>query len=165
MDFERNRQENRRGGSLIQIRALQPIDVVALDLQESQVGQLGAYEPVRDIKHGVELQALGPAWSALDDDGNVLCCAGFGTVFAGRQAIAWALFGQRFADSARAQARVLAFMRQRVADVGYPRLEAIARADQAAECRWLERIGFSRAMLLRQWGPLGQDHVFYERVK
>lgn len=150
---------------MIQIRALEPIDVVALDLQESQVGQLGAFEPVRDIKHGVELQALGPAWSALDAEGNVLCCAGFGTVFPRQQAIAWALFGARFAASFRAQAAVLRFMRQRVADVDFPRLEAIARADRPSECGWLEAIGFEARTLLRKWGPLGQDHIFYERVK
>lgn len=150
---------------MIQIRPLEPIDVVALDLQESQVGQLGAYEPMRDIRHGVELQALGPAWSALDDAGDVLCCAGFGTVFPDRQAICWALFGQRFGASVQAQTAVLRFMRARVADYAFPRLEAIARADRPSECRWLEAIGFVRGMVLRQWGPLGQDHVFYERVK
>jgi hypothetical protein len=150
---------------MITLRALEPIDVVALDLQESQVGQLGAFEPVRDIAHGVELQALGPAWSALDARGDVLCCAGFGTVFPGQQAICWALFGARFAASVRAQAAVLAFMRQRVADTHFPRLEAIARADRPSECAWLERIGFTRGMVLRKWGPLGEDHIFYERVK
>lgn len=150
---------------MIQIRPLEPIDVVALDLQESQVGQLGAFEPVRDIKHGVELQALGPAWTALDVGGDVLCCAGFGTVFPRQQALCWALFGARFAASIRAQAAVLAFMRERVADAPFPRLEAIARADRASECRWLERVGFSRGMALRCWGPTGEDHVFYERVK
>lgn len=150
---------------MITIRALEPIDVVALDLQESQVGQLGAFEPVRDIKHGVELQSLGPAWSALDDDGNVLCCAGFGTVFPDRQALAWALFGKRFAASMKAQVAVMRFMRHQVATVAFPRLEAMARAACPSECAWLERIGFKRRMLLQKWGPLGEDHVFYERVK
>jgi len=150
---------------LITIRALEPIDVVALDLQESQVGQLGAFEPVRDIKHGVELQSLGPAWSAIDAQGDVLCCAGFGTVFPKQQALAWALFGKRFAANVRAQAAVLRFMRARVADVGFVRLEAMARAACPSECAWLERIGFERRMLLRKWGPLGEDHVFFERVK
>lgn len=149
----------------ITIRALEPIDVVALDLQESQVGQFGAFEPMRDIRHGLELQALGPAWSALDARGDVLCCAGFGTVFPGQQAICWALFGQRFAASVKAQGAVLRFMRDQVASYPFPRLEAIARAACAAECAWLERIGFERRALLRKWGPLGQDHVFYERVK
>lgn len=145
-------------------RAFEPIDVVALDLQSSQVGQLGPHEPVRDIRHGVELQQIGPAWTARAPDGDVLVCAGFGEVFPGRQALAWALFAEAFGRSVQAQGAVLAFMRARLAEQSFGRIEAIARAAMASECRWLERIGFDRAHVLRRWGPKGEDHILYERI-
>ncbi|QUM73345.1 hypothetical protein [Sphingopyxis granuli] len=148
----------------IEIRPLQPLDVLALDRQPNVEGQFGLYEPIKNIRHGIELQAMGPAWSAIAGDGTVLCCAGFGQVFADVQATAWAIFSRQFVESARAQAAVIRFMRARVAEGPWRRIEALCRAAWPAEGRWLERVGFSRVALLRAWGPQSEDYWLFERV-
>jgi hypothetical protein len=149
----------------IAIRPLMPLDVLALDRQPNVDGQFGIYEPVRNIAHGTELMAMGPAWSAVGADGAILCCAGFGEVFAGVQATAWALFSREFATSIRAQAAVGRFMRSRVAEGPWRRIEALCRVDWPAEARWLEYVGFRRhGEPLRAWGPLSEDYWLYERV-
>ena len=79
---------------MVRIRAFQPTDAVAIHLQPSQVGQLGAFEDVRDLRYGMELDRMGPAWSVVDAAGDVLMCAGLGEVFPGLQVTAWALIAQ-----------------------------------------------------------------------
>lgn len=148
----------------IAIRPLMPLDVLALDQLPGIEGQYGVYEPVKNIAHGIELQAMGPAWTALSSDGTILCCAGFGRVFGDIQASAWALFSRQFAGSARAQAAVMQFMRAQVRAVPFRRIEALCRDAFPAEGRWLERIGFRRVAMLRAWGPHSEDYWLFERV-
>lgn len=148
----------------VEIRPLLPLDVLALDRLPNVEGQFGVYEPVKNIAHGLELQAMGPAWTALRDDGTILCCAGFGQVFADVQATAWALFGRDFAQSARAQATVMRFMRDRIAEGPWRRIEALCRDAYPAEGRWLQRVGFTRVAMLRAWGPHSEDYWLFERV-
>ena len=140
--------------------SFEPADVVALDLQETQVGQLGPYEPVRNLKHGIELKAMGPAWTLRNDTGDVLACSGFGEVFPGQQATIWALI----ADVTAARFAVVRFMRARLAEMPYHRIEALARASHPKECRLLEAVGFGRPHRLRKWGPAAEDHILYERI-
>ncbi|MGN6596080.1 hypothetical protein [Sphingopyxis terrae] len=148
----------------VEIRALLPLDVLALDRLPNVEGQFGIYEPIKNIAHGIELQAMGPAWTAVGEDGTILCCAGFGQVFTDVQASAWALFSREFATSARAQAAVMRFMRDRIAEGPWRRIEALCRDAWPAEGRWLERVGFSRVALLRAWGPHSEDYWLFERV-
>lgn len=148
----------------IEIRPLMPLDVLALDQMPGVEGQYGIYEPVKNIAHGLELQAMGPAWSAVDDDGSILCCAGFGRVFGDVQATAWALFSREFAASTRAQAAVLSFTRAQIVSMPFRRIEALSRDAVPAEGRWLERIGFTRVAKLRAWGPRSEDYWLFERV-
>lgn len=148
----------------VEIRPLLPLDVLALDQQPNVEGQFGIYEPVKNIRHGLELQAMGPAWSAIGADGSVLCCAGFGQVFADVQASAWALFSRQFVQSARAQATVMRFMRAQICAAPFRRIEALCRDACPAEGRWLERVGFSRVAMLRAWGPQSENYWLFERV-
>jgi hypothetical protein len=148
----------------VEIRQLQLLDVLALDQQPNVEGQFGIYEPIKNIRHGIELQAMGPAWSAIGEDGSVLCCAGFGHVFADVQASAWAMFSRQFAGSVRAQAAVMQFMRAQICASPFCRIEALCRDAYPAEGRWLERVGFERRVLLRKWGPHSEDYWLFERV-
>lgn len=148
----------------VAIRPLEPLDVLALDQMPDIEGQFGVYEPIKNIAHGIELQAMGPAWTATADDGTVLCCAGFGQIFTDVQATAWALFSRQFATSARAQAEVMQFMRAQIAGGPWRRIEALCRDAYPAEGRWLARIGFTRVALLRAWGPQSEDYWLFERV-
>lgn len=148
----------------VEIRQLLPLDVLALDQQPNVEGQFGIYEPVKNIRHGIELQAMGPAWSAIAEDGEVLCCAGFGQIFPDVQATAWAIFSRKFAESVRAQVTVIQFMREQIAAGPWQRIEALCRDSYPAEGRWLERVGFERRVLLRKWGPHSEDYWLFERV-
>ena len=143
----------------------EPADVIAIDLQPSQHGRLGVYEPVRDLAHGFELKETGIAWTARDGDGRVLICAGVGHVFPNVQGTAWALISTHFGRRLSSVGRVLAFGRARLDAMPFRRIEALARADSPRECAFLEAMDFERAALMRAWGPLSEDYVLYERVR
>lgn len=143
----------------------EPADVVAIDLQASQHGRLGIYEPVRDLQHGFDLKAMGPAWTARDGDGRILMCAGVGHVFPDVQGTAWALISNDFGHRRAAVGKVLRFGRAHLDAMPFRRIEAIACANAPRECAFLEAMDFERCSLLRAWGPLSEDYVLYERVK
>ncbi len=143
-------------------RAMVPSDVPRLALQPSQVGRLGIFEPVRDEAHGAELVAAGPAWAA-ERDGQIICLAGFAEVYPRRQAVAWALLSAEGIGAAHFKLR--AFMRARIAEQPFRRIEAIARAMCRPELAWLEMLGFEPAAMMRAWGPLSEDHVLFEIVR
>lgn len=144
--------------SALRFRQMLPGDLPRLVLQPSQIGRLGIYAPAHDEKHGRELVASGPAWAAEEGE-RMLCLAGFAEVFPGRQAIAWALIadGVPLAN----HVRMLGFMRLRLAEQSYRRIEALARAASLAECNWLRRLGFVTEGVMRNWGPLSEDHVLF----
>lgn len=143
----------------------QPADAVAIDLQDSQHGRLGMYEPVRDLQHGCDLQAMGPAWTARDGDGRILICAGVGHVFPNAQGTAWALISDHFGQRRASVGKVLRFGRAHLDALPFRRIEAIARADSPRECAFLEAMDFERCAMLRAWGPLSEDYVLFERVR
>lgn len=145
--------------------AFQPGDAVAIDLQPSQHGRLGMYEPIRDLQHGFELQEMGPAWTARDSDGRILMCAGVGHVFPNAQGTAWALISTHFAERRASAGRVLAFGRAQLDAMPFRRIEALARADSPRECAFLEALGFEHCAEMRAWGPLSETYVLYERVR
>ena len=147
----------------VEFRTMRAADLPRLVLQPSQVGQLGIFEPVRDERHGAELAASGPAWAAEAGDGSILCLAGFAEVFPRRQAVAWALIGA--GGLGAAHFRLRRFMRERIAEQPYRRIEAIARAACRAELQWLALLGFERVATMRAWGPRSEDHVLFELVR
>jgi hypothetical protein len=149
----------------VTFHAFEPADVVAIDLQPSQNGRLGIYEPVRDLQHGFDLQEMGPAWTARDSDGRILICAGVGHVFPDVQGTAWALISNHFGERRASAGRVLRFGRAHLDAMPFRRIEAIARANAPRECAFLEAMGFERCAVMRAWGPLSEDYVLYERVK
>jgi len=141
-------------------------DVVQLVLQRSQHVTLGLARPVLSYEDGEELAEGGPAWSALGADGRMLACFGArylwppAGVFTGH-AVAWALLAEGIGAAHLAISR---FCAARIAESPIARIEAIVRADVAAEACWARLIGLRRRALLRRWGPQGAPHLLYERV-
>lgn len=137
-------------------------DLPRLALQSSQVDQFGIFERAHNASHGAELVEAGPAWAAEHEDRGIICLAGFAEAFPPRHAIAWAMLGEGVGAAHFALRR---FMLARIAEQPYRRIEAIARADRAAELKWLELLGFERVATMRAWGPKSEDHVLFELVR
>lgn len=148
---------------MTRIRAFEPADVVALDLQGSQRGQLGIYEPEVSVRQGYVLRDSGPCFTAIDDRGEVVASAGFAEVFGDRQATAWALFAEGWWSRVDRKAIVRA-LRTALAAAPYARVEALAREAATGECRLLEALRFRRVCELARWGPHSETVVLFERV-
>lgn len=142
------------------IRAFRPQDVLAIDVQPLQLEEFGP----PDLAYG-ERAARGAAWTATMPNGEggeqVIGCGGIVPLFASH-GLAWALLagelGARFVAMTRCA-------RAAIEASPYRRIEALVRADWPQAIRWAEAIGLERNALIRAWGPLGIDHVLYERVK
>ena len=141
-------------------------DAVQLALQPSQHVALGMMRPFRDIEDGRELEAGGPAWTAIAG-GRIVCCAGFSEIFpasekSGGHAVAWALLA---GGIGAAHLAVTRFARRQFEESSYSRIEAIVRAAIAGECKWPKLIGMQFAATLRNYGPEAETHLLFERVK
>lgn len=157
------------GSERVSFRGMLAGDVVQLALQPSQHVFLGVHRPVHSIEEGREMVAMGPAWTAVGSDGRILCCAGFGELFApgpatGGHAVAWALLA---AGLGPAHLAITRFARRQFAESPYSRIEAIVQAgpDHEKEGAWARRVGMKFAAWLPKWGPEGKLHVLYERIK
>jgi hypothetical protein len=127
---------------------------------------LGIHRPVHSLEDGRELEQLGPAWTAIGAR-RILACYGFGFQFepnesSGGHAIAWAMLG---CNLGAAHVAITRFARATIAASPIQRIEAIVRASVRAEWRWAELVGFRRVAELRAWGPQGETHFLYERVR
>lgn len=149
---------------MTRIRPFEPADVVALDLQDSQRGQLGIYEPDVSIRQGYVLRDSGPCFTALDGRGEVVASAGFAEVFGDRQATAWALFAEGWWQRVDRR-KVVRALHAALAAAPYARVEALARAAAVGECRLLEALRFRRVCELAQWGPHSETVVLFERLR
>jgi len=141
-------------------------DVVQLALQPSQHAYLGITRAVHGIEDGEELVAGGPAWTAIAADGRILACFGAKFLWPPKgdftgHAVLWALLA---AGLGFAQVALSRFIAERIAGSDIARLEAIVRADVAAEPRWAAAVGMKRRAVLRRWGPEGADHILFERI-
>jgi hypothetical protein len=152
------------------VRPMAAGDVVQLALQPSQHKCLGMTRVAHSIEDGQELVAGGPAWTAIGRHhdgtwGRILCCAGFTILWPANEktrghAMAWAMLAEGLGAAHLAVTR---FAQRRIAEAPYSRLEAIVR-DVEAEKAWAWYCGFRNPILLRAWGPEGEDHLLYERI-
>lgn len=148
------------------VRSFLAGDVVQLDLQPSQHMTLGILKPIHTVEDGRELEQAGPAWTAIGDNGRILCCYGFAflhpaTDSFGGHALAWAMLA---GGIGAAHVAITRFARETLASSPITRIEALVRADVEAECRWAEMVGFDHVATLRAWGPEGRTHRLYERI-
>lgn len=119
----------------------------------------------RDLRAMADkLEALGPAWS-LVDDGEVLACAGLGMMWPGA-AEGWAIVRPGLTARQRLQvARAfLAGVPRRMADAGLRRLQASVIADNDLGVRLARRLGMDEEGRMRRYGPGGEDHLRFALV-
>jgi hypothetical protein len=64
-----------------------------------------------------------------------------------------------------AHVAITRFARDTIAASPIDRIEAIVRAEIAADCRWAEMVGFELVATLRAWGPEGKTHLLFERLR
>jgi hypothetical protein len=156
----------------VTIRPFLAGDVVQLALQPSQHVTLGMHKAVHSIEDGRELEAIGPAWTAIGaangaGRGRILACYGFGYQWppserTGGHALAWAMLGEGLGA---AHVAITRFARETIAASPIDRIEAIVRKAVEAECRWAELVGFRFVAELTSWGPERETHLLYERVR
>lgn len=141
----------------MKIEAFQPRHLERLILQPQQQR---ARQYLDHPEYGKTL-ANGLAYSAIDDDGTVLCCAGLLPMWNGR-AEAWALMGadlrRHFLAIHHAAGRFLD-----VAD--FRRIEAVVDAEFCTGQKWLERLGFKSEGVREAYTPDGRDCIEYVKVR
>lgn len=98
---------------------------------------------------------LGPAFTARDDDGHVLGCAGL-CENSREHATAWALFADQIRPAQ--WARITAAIREVLSVSDYRRIDMMVRSDFAAARHFAEALGFEEEAVLyaRHAEPLFQ---------
>lgn len=137
------------------IRAFQPADLLAIDVQPRQSDQAGEMT----IAQG-ERMAGDWAWTA-EIDGRAVCCAGLWHVY-GETAIAWAFMAE---DAGPHLLAVTRKARKAIAAAPWRRLEATATPDWPAANRWLALLGFRNRGRVQHWGPAAVDMNWWEMVR
>jgi hypothetical protein len=101
---------------------------------------------------------LGPAFTAYDEEDNVIGCAGLAEN-SPDYATAWALF----ADGVRPAlwARLAGAIQSVLSASGYRRIDTLVRADFPAGHRFVEALGFEREMVLF----VRRDQPLFDRMR
>lgn len=164
---------------------MQPEDLFAIDVQESQTTFLGQ-DATPDEETAYNLASQPVAWTAWRDS-KVLACFGFNEAFPGKHGTAWALLGK---DIGRDHLALTRFVRKVVEGCTLDRLDVLARCedvepimlggkpwpapaallklalvDPTPEVRWCLMLGFEPAHLLRKFGAAGETYMMFERIK
>lgn len=106
--------------------------ITRLRAQDAQQGG----EPMT-FNYGRTLERVGPAISCITDSGDVVMCAGYGELWAGRH-VAWAVLSQSACKHMLRLTRIVKAM------LGTPtgRVEAIVEYDFEQGHRWVRMLGF-----------------------
>lgn len=143
-------------------------DVVQLDLQPSQHVTLGVHSRHVSYDDGLELVEYGTdCWTAVRSDGKIIACAGLRYLWppsdrTNGHALAWALLGTGLGTDHLAITR---FLRDVIAASPLTRIEAVVRAGVKAERTFVRLLGLSLEASLTAWGPDGEDHELYARIR
>lgn len=143
-------------------------DAVQLQLQPSQHVTLGINSATIGMDDALELEELSvDAWTAVGGDGRLLVCFGMRMLWpaAARtngHAVAWAMLASGLGPDHLAITRFIAAV---VAGSRLTRIEAIVRAGVRAEAKWPPMLGFELAGELPAYGPDGETHLLFQRVK
>lgn len=145
----------------VQVTKLVAADAMEIQRQPSQLVQLGidramTIDEAQDLADGP-----GESW-ALRHDGVMIACVGLRETFPGAQAVAWAILAEGLGAAHLAVTR---FARRRIIDSPLRRIEAIVRAEMAAECTWAGLVGLKARCLLPCFGARSETHVLYDRVR
>lgn len=143
-------------------------DVVQLDLQPSQHVTLGVHARHLSFEEGCELLEHGTdCWTAVRADGRILACAGLRYLWpasarSNGHALAWALLGKGLG---RDHLAITRFLRGVIARSPLTRIEAIVRANVKSERTFIQLLGLNFEAHLAAWGPDGEDHQLYSRIR
>lgn len=152
----------------VEIRPFRARDAIELALQPSQWIEAGIECRAMDEAQALALEQSGPAWSAIGDDGRVLVCAGFGTMYFDSDCrpahgVAWAMLTTGIGA---AHVAITRHARRMIAQSPLRRIEAIVKADDEGDaCRWARMVGLEMACVLRGYGADGTTHFLFERVR
>ena len=146
---------------MIEVRAFEAADLVALELQPQQEMEMGALPGWRAL--GDMMQGAGPAWTAVLGD-RTIACAGF-CVHTGGRADAWCFLADGIPRTAWvALHRAVAARIPQVAVLRVHRIEASTALGWPPGRRWLEMLGFECEGPLRAYGPDRRDFLRFARV-
>lgn len=170
----------------LDIRPLEPVDLMAIDLQASQRVTLGIDTREVTIDEAEDLCSHPVAWS-VRNGGRLIACIGISETFAGLQGVTWAHLAPNLGAAHLALTR---FARACVVDSGLARIEGIVRGPDAEsvidhfpglaadghalltallefptpEMTWARLCGLRPAHVLRKFGAAAQTHILYERI-
>lgn len=119
------------------------------------------------IKEGYaeSLAVPGMAWSASNESGEILGCAGMVPQWEGR-VIAWALLGVAIPKRAwpTIAKKIAREFNAALADHGRHRVEITVPVNFGAGCRLARLLGFEIEGRLRAYAPDGSDHFLYAKI-
>lgn len=170
----------------LDIRPLEPFDLMAIELQASQHVTLGIETREVSIDEAEDLCSQPVAWS-VRCAGRLIACIGISETFAGVQGVTWAHLAPGLGGAHLALTR---FARRCIVDSGLARVEGIVRANDAEtaidhfpglandgqalleamlawptpEMTWARLCGLRPAHVLRKFGAAAQTHILYERI-
>lgn len=143
----------------LEFRAMLAGDAVLLELQPSQHYELGRYHAAYTLEEGEELAENGDAWTAHRGS-RIVTIAGFRELFPGH-AVVWASHSAELGGDHLAITR---FARWQIEHSRFRRLEAIVDAADDRAVTWAKLVGLTPVHTLRGYGPVGADHILFERI-
>lgn len=143
---------------MIRIAKFRAADLAELDLQDAQQDLRSQFG---DPAYGSALEATQAAFTARDESGAVLCCAGVHEVWPGR-GVAWALISRHAGPEFRAIHRAASGF---LAQSQLRRIEMVVDANFPAGKRWAKMLGMTPEGTMKAYSPAGDDYVLYARIR
>lgn len=136
----------------------QPSDFVDIDPQDEQSRELVQYT----LEYGRKVLAACRAATIWSNDGVIVAIVGVVAVHPGRAQV-WTMLARNAGQHLLGLTRAVKMLLKGFGDYG--RLEATVRTDFEPGHRWARLVGFERECTMRRFGPDGQDHDLYVRLK
>lgn len=138
---------------MIRVAPFEPEHLAEMTIQPVQ-----AEFPADRIAHGQQVAAFGRSFTVRrKSDGRIMMCGGAMDIHA-QHAMLWAALAP---DAGPVMLALTRRTRWLIDMLPHRRIDAIARADHRAGCRWLVRLGFDAEAYLRDYFENGSDAVVY----
>lgn len=144
----------------LKIEPFQPLHLVEIELPPRW-----SSEEIHTLRRTIgAVYQRGPSYTAFYEE-RVIGCGGVHEFWPG-VGEGWAVFCVRIGEFKRELLRYSREYLDVIMDEGnFRRVQATAQAAWPEACSFLERLGFVREGTLRGYGPEGEDHIMYARVK
>ena len=140
------------------IRQTQTSDLLNIRPQDEQSRDQAQYT----LEYGRKVLAVCQAATVTDNNGGIVAVVGVVAVHPGR-ALVWTVLARNAGQYMLGLTKAMKKLLEGFGD--YDRLEAAVRTDFVPGHRWARLIGFERECTMRRFGPDGQDHDLYVRIK